>query len=173
MYIYNGQELSAREIKQLNPDVSYTDPQQVGGVLVQPTAKPNCGVLERATRDGVEVIDGLTYQNWKVVDMFSDYTDEDGVVVTKAEQEAEYVVKLHADKLKEAERAVQEHVNEVVKGYGYDSENSIAKYLVPGNEYYDECRELSLWIGLVWKAANASTATSIEDLMAELPELVI
>ncbi len=74
-----------------------------------------------------------------------------------------------ASKRKQAEDAVQSHITTTVKKLNYDDENSIAKYLVEGNEYYEECKALSLWIGLVWKTTNQSTATTLEELIGELP----
>jgi hypothetical protein len=82
--------------------------------------------------------------------------------------------------IKDAEEHIQSHINEVVKGLGYDNENSIAKYLVDGNPFYDECSAISLWIGNVWVTAftiqqdvlagNRAEPTT-EELLAELPEL--
>jgi hypothetical protein len=81
---------------------------------------------------------------------------------------------------KASERAIQSHINQVVKARGYDNENSIAKYLVVGNVFYDECRAISLWIGDVWAYAHQvqsdvegglRTLPTIEELIAELPEL--
>jgi hypothetical protein len=52
--------------------------------------------------------------------------------------------------IKRAADAVEAHISSQCKALGYDNENSIAKYLVVGNDFYDECRALSLWIGRVW-----------------------
>jgi len=49
------------------------------------------------------------------------------------------------------EKLAQEHITKTVKSLGYKTEDSIAKYLVTGNHYYDECKALSIWIGDVWK----------------------
>ena len=69
----------------------------------------------------------------------------------------------------QAERAVQAHINSVVRYIGYDDENSIAKYLVVGNAFYGECKKISLWIGSVWVATHNSTAATVEELIASLP----
>ena len=83
---------------------------------------------------------------------------------------------------KQAEQAIQSHINSVVTSRGYDNENSIAKYLVDGNPFYAECKAISLWIGNVWVYAHqvqadvmAGTRTmpTIEELIAELPALVV
>ena len=78
------------------------------------------------------------------------------------------------------EEAIQSHIVSTVKSKGYDSENSIAKYLVSGNPFYTECKALSLWIGAVWVKANAVMADVLngttaeptnEELIAMLPKL--
>ena len=62
---------------------------------------------------------------------------------------------------------------------GYDDQNSIAKYLVQGNPFYEECTAISLWIGAVWvtirniQAAVASGTRdmpTIDEVIAELPK---
>lgn len=75
------------------------------------------------------------------------------------------------------EQAVQGHIETVVTGLGYDSENSIAKYLVEGNPFYVECRAISLWIGAVWTKVHEVQADvlaggdepTLEELIASLP----
>jgi hypothetical protein len=52
--------------------------------------------------------------------------------------------------VKRAADAVEAHISAQCKALGYDNENSIAKYLVSGNDFYDECKSLSIWIGKVW-----------------------
>ena len=83
---------------------------------------------------------------------------------------------------KEAERAIQEHINTTVKDRGYDNENSIAKYLVDGNPFYAECKAISLWIGSVWTYTHQVQADvqggirpllTIQELIAELPTLEV
>jgi len=51
------------------------------------TPKPTAGQYQTVRRDGVvQDAKGNWVQAWAVVDMFSDYTDEGGVLHTKAEQ---------------------------------------------------------------------------------------
>lgn len=77
------------------------------------------------------------------------------------------------------EEEIQTHINEVVKKHGYDEENSIAKYLIDGNPFFEECKKISLWIGAVWVAA-IQIMNDVEsgnrdlpiDIITELPELV-
>lgn len=62
-------------------------------VLLSP--KPTAGTFESVRRSGVvQDANGNWVENYEVVPMFSDTTDEDGVTTTKAEHEAAYQVKL-------------------------------------------------------------------------------
>ena len=59
--------------------------------------KPDAGQYQNAVRNGVEKdANGNWVWAWAIRDMFSDYTDEDGVTHTKAEQEAAYQAQLDA-----------------------------------------------------------------------------
>jgi hypothetical protein len=80
--------------------------------------------------------------------------------------------------IKRAADAVEAHIGSQCKALGYDNENSIAKYLVVGNDFYAECEGLSLWIGKVWTKVisirDAVEADSIpepttDELIAMLP----
>ena len=82
---------------------------------------------------------------------------------------------------KAMEEGIESHINETVRAKGYNSQDSIAKYLVSGNPFESECRAISLWIGNVWVYAHQVQADvlagtrempSLEELIAELPELV-
>lgn len=80
-----------------------------------------------------------------------------------------------AIKSKSIEQAVQSHINAKCVSLGYDNENSIAKYLVEGNQFYEECKSLSLWIGNVWVKTfsiinEVRPIPTIEEILAELPE---
>ena len=64
------------------------------GLTLEPvfeTPKPEAGQYQNAVRNGVEKdAKGNWVWGWAIRDMFSDYTDEDGVTHTKADQEAAY-----------------------------------------------------------------------------------
>ena len=64
------------------------------GLKLEPvfeTPKPDAGQYQNAVRNGVEKdAKGNWVWAWAIRDMFSDYTDEDGVAHTKTEQEAAY-----------------------------------------------------------------------------------
>jgi hypothetical protein len=70
------------------------------GLKLEPvfeTPKPEAGQYQNAVRNGVEKdANGNWVWAWTVRDMFSDYTDEEGVLHTKAEQEAAYQAQLDA-----------------------------------------------------------------------------
>lgn len=81
---------------------------------------------------------------------------------------------------KNIEKAIQAHINNLVITKGYDNENSIAKYLVDTNPFYEECRAISIWIGNVWlktheiqREVEAGTRPipTINEVIAELPVL--
>jgi hypothetical protein len=63
---------------------------------VQKTEAPAVGQYQTARKDGVENVGGVWKEKWSVVDMFQDYTDDEGVTHTKAEQEAAYQADLDA-----------------------------------------------------------------------------
>ena len=82
---------------------------------------------------------------------------------------------------KEFEKAVQAHINSVVKTKDYDNENSIAKYLVDTNPFYEECKAISVWIGNVWIKAHeiqrevvegTRAMPTVDEVIVELPVLV-
>ena len=184
MFYKDNQLFTESEIKALNPNTSFPTPFMADGYeVVFDTPKPECGELEVAYQNGTEIDSkGNRVIKWSVKDMFSDYTKEDGTVVTKAQQEAEYMAKKLQDTAKAMEQGIENHINSVVQANGYNSQDSIAKYLVTGNPFYDECTAISLWIGSVWVyshqvqadvMAGTRAMPTIEELIAELPELVI
>lgn len=87
-----------------------------------------------------------------------------------------------ATTVKAMEEAIETHINTTVKAKGYNSQDSIAKYLVVSNPFYAECTAISLWIGSVWVYAHQVQADvmagtrampTIEEVIAELPVLVV
>ena len=72
------------------------DAMNLDPVLASPAA--TTGDYQVSVRDGVEQdANGNWVEKYVARDMFSDYTDEDGVSHTKAEQEAAYQARLDAD----------------------------------------------------------------------------
>ena len=71
----------------------------LGLTAVLAAPKPDCTDLEQIIGNGVTTdANGNTVEAWSVVDKFSDTTDEDGVVTTKAEHETAHTARLVADK---------------------------------------------------------------------------
>ena len=65
-------------------------------VLITP--KPDTTGYTQAVRDGVtQDANGNWVQAWTVVDMFSDYTDDEGNLVTKTDQENDYQARLNSE----------------------------------------------------------------------------
>ena len=61
-------------------------------------AKPELGEYEVAVANGVEFAEGNWVEAWVVVPMFPEYTNEEGVVVTEAEQIAAYEAQRAAER---------------------------------------------------------------------------
>ena len=60
--------------------------------------KPEVTGYTQAVRDGAtQDANGNWVQAWTVVDMFSDYTDQDGNLVTKTDQENDYQARLNSE----------------------------------------------------------------------------
>lgn len=101
----DGKEYSEREIKAIHKNISFKSPSQLSIYeVVLPTPKPECSELQQAIYDGVETDSkGNLVRKWKVVDMFQAYTNDEGVLVTKLEQEQAY----QAKKVEDASKAVR------------------------------------------------------------------
>lgn len=63
---------------------------------IEKTQAPTVGQYEVAAKDGIENVNGMWKEKWVINPMFSDYTDDEGVTHTKAEQEAAYQANLDA-----------------------------------------------------------------------------
>ena len=100
----SGEVHSQGEIRKLNPNTSLPrvwnanvcEALGIDPVLVTP--KPEVTGYTQAIRDGVEQdTNGNWVQAWSVVSMFSEYTDDEGVVHTVAEQETAYQARLDTE----------------------------------------------------------------------------
>ena len=97
MYYNNidGKTYTESEIKALYPNTSFPSPFVAPEEfsVVFDTPKPEVTDLQIAYQDGTELDSkGNRVVKWSIRDMFSDYTDESGVVHTKAEQEEAYLL---------------------------------------------------------------------------------
>ena len=94
----SGEVKTQGEIRRLNPSTSFprvwnTDTCDYIGIdPVLNAPKPDVTNLQQVLADGVEQ-DALSnwVDKWRVADKFSEYTDEDEVVHTKAEQETAFL----------------------------------------------------------------------------------
>ena len=94
----SGEVKTQGEIRRLHPSTSFprvwnTDTCDYIGIdPVLASPKPEVTNLQQVLADGVEQ-DALSnwVEKWRVADKFSDYTDEEGVVHTKADQESAYL----------------------------------------------------------------------------------
>jgi hypothetical protein len=94
----SGEVKTQGEIRRLNPSTSFPrvwnqdtcDYIGIDPVLASP--KPDVTNLQQVLADGVEQ-DALSnwVEKWIIADKFSDYTDEDNVLHTKAEQETAFL----------------------------------------------------------------------------------
>ena len=100
-----GEVTTPGEWRQANKHISLprvwtaTTLTDLGLTAVLAAPKPDCTDLEQVIGNGVTTdAKGNTVEAWSVVDKFSDTTDEDGVVTTKAEHETAHTARLVADK---------------------------------------------------------------------------
>jgi hypothetical protein len=106
---------------------------------VEKTEAPAVGQYQTAQKDGIENVGGVWKEKWKVVDMFQDYTDDEGVTHTKAEQESAYQADLDA-KAKEAAIAkinatFEEEIAAVKEGYLEDEIKSWPQQVAEAQAY--------------------------------------
>lgn len=134
------------QIRAENPNISFPKPMTVevfDGLGYDPvliTPKPETTGYTTAVRDGATQDANRNWvQAWKVVDMFQDYTEEDGTVVTKADQEAAYQAKLDAEAkasaIAEINRTFEEEVAVIKEGYTEDEIKSWDQQLAEAEAY--------------------------------------
>jgi hypothetical protein len=81
----------------------------------------------------------------------------------------------------ELENAVDQHIRTVCTSKGYDSEDSLSKYMArPNSPWYAECIALGDWIDACWLKchevlnaiiAEERPAPTAEELLTELPAI--
>ena len=98
-----GEIKTQGELRRDNPNMSMPkvwtsnvhDALNVDPVFAAPKPTDGIGQYQHVIRNGVvQDANNNWVQAWQITDMFSDYTDEEGVVHTKAEQEAAYQTQL-------------------------------------------------------------------------------
>ena len=168
-----------RHFAEANKDIQALE--REGWAVVMPFPKPTPATdLKRVIRNGVEIdANGNTVEAWIEVNMFtSDLLDEDGVTVLKtiAEQESDYLAKLETDAINTirttASNYVQGLIDTEAQSLGFDNINSIAKFIGFVNPYEADAISLRNWCALMWETTETTTATTIEELLLELPTRV-
>jgi len=127
----SGEVMTMGQIRKLFSNVSLPkvwnqsvfDSLGIDPVLITP--KPETTGYTTAVRDGAtQDANGNWVQAWKIVDMFADYTDDEGVVHTKAEQEAAYQAKLDAEAkasaIAQINQTFEEEIAVIKSGYTED-----------------------------------------------------
>ena len=159
------------------------------------TPKPITTELQVTYIDGTEIDSkGNLVTKWSVKDKFNDYTNDEGVIVTKADQEVAYTTQLTEEKIKAAREtmtnAVQTLVDNKAREFRWDDIKSAragAGVPLEGTEsvaeitIHTEAVKLAKWDRAVWAKAGEIEAAvlagtrvipTVEELLAELPVLV-
>jgi len=96
--------------------------------------KPDTTGYTQAIRNGAtQDANGNWVQAWTVVDMFQDYTDDEGVTHTKAEQEAAYQAKLNEGIFTSIQDATQQRLDDFARTRNYDGMLSLCTYATSSN----------------------------------------
>jgi hypothetical protein len=157
-----------------------------GFVVVMPTPKPTPTTeLKQVLRDGV-AIDALgnTVMAWKEVDMFNDYTDDDGILVTKLEQEQVYLAKLAEDAIKakilEGETYIEGLLEAEVEKFNtkyytkFSLINDMASYAIDiAYSLQTQCDTLIKWKNNLWDTARANQASVLAGTMTDAEFLAL
>ena len=116
-------------------DSNVCDALGIDPVLEAP--KPEATGYTQAIRNGVvQDANGNWVQAWTVVDMFSDYTDDEGVMHTKAEQEAAYQARLNEEVREAVIVAVQQRLDDFAATKNYSGILSACTYATSTNDIF-------------------------------------
>ena len=98
---------------------------------------------------------------------------------TKVKTKEQKAQEAQAATIKRLESDVDRHIAEACKAWGYDSADSISKYMArPNSVWHDECIALGDWIDGCWLKchevmndvlAGSRPVPTSEELVAELP----
>jgi hypothetical protein len=95
-----GEVLSQGQVRNLHKNTSFPKTwtpeiiEELGLDPVFETPAPTITHYQTAFKDGVEQVDGKWVWKWAIGPVFTDFTNEDGAVVTAAEQEAAYKARI-------------------------------------------------------------------------------
>ena len=154
-----------------------------GAKIVFPTPKPTTTQLQQAVRNGVELdANGNTVQAWIVQDMFSDYINDEGVLVTKLEQEEAYMDRLEEDAIKAEAKLVETTIQKILDdssvSRGYDNIVSECSYATSTGAFGAEAQKTVNWRDAVWTyvfqvqadvMAGTMPKPTLEELVDGLP----
>ena len=157
-----------------------------GFVVVMPTPKPTPTTeLKQVLRDGV-IVDALgnTVMAWKEVYMFNDYTDDDGILVTKLEQEQVYLAKLAEDAIKakilEGETYIEGLLEAEVEKFNtkyytkFSLINDMASYAIDiAYSLQTQCDTLIKWKNNLWDTARTNQASVLDGTITDAEFLAL
>lgn len=187
----NEYSLSERDIRNTNPNTSFPVPfiAPAEYAWVFPTPQPEYDQVIRSVREIAPVLSakGEYEQQWEVVPKFQEYTDDEGITHTVAEQEEAAIA---VDKATKAEAlqtsviaATQSRLDDFAKTRNYDGILSLCTYatsLIPKfkaeGQYGVEARDAT-WAKLYEMLAEVEAGTrpmpsGFDDIEPELPVLV-
>lgn len=187
----NEYPLTERDIRNANPNTSFPVPfiAPAEYAWVFPTPQPEYDQVIRSVREIAPVLSakGEYEQRWEIVPKFVEYTDDEGVTHTVAEQEAAAIA---VDKAAKAEAlqtsviaATQNRLDDFAKTRNYDGILSLCTYatsLIPKfkaeGQYGVEARDAT-WAKLYEMLAEVEAGTrpmpsGFADIEPELPVLV-
>lgn len=178
------------DIRAANPNTSYPQPFPVpdGYALVFPTPQPTHNAVIQAVQEIAPELTakGTWEQRWTVVPRFTEYTDEQGVIRTVAEQEAAAIAADRTSKAKALQdsivQATQQRLDDFARTRSYDGILSACTYATSGVErfategrYAVQVRD-ETWATLYAildqvQAGERPAPNSFADIEAELPNL--
>lgn len=188
----NAYPLTERDIRAAHPNTSFPSqfraPEGYEWVFPTPQPTPPNPVIQMARETAPAVSSkGQWEQQWEVVDKFADYTDDEGVLHTKDEQEA---AALAADAAAKAEAlkssivsATEQRLDAFARTRGYDDIKSASDYAgcsvpqfsIEGQyckdkraETWAKCYEILAEV----QAGTRPVPSGYDDIEPDLPALV-
>lgn len=190
--IKDGRIINANDFSAEYPDlyipapIPYTD---YGWSVIFPAPQSTLSnAVTKRWQEGAPVLTakGTWEQTWVEVDVYSDYTDFEGVLHTKAEQEAAAISADNAEKIKNLQASIttqtQQRLDDFAKTKGYDNIISACSYATSTSKYglegqYCVSAREATWdkvfsIQAEVEAGTRPMPTSYADIESELPVLV-
>lgn len=183
----NQYPVSENEIRATHPNTSFPVPftPPDGYTWVFPRPQPTFDPVLRIARLTKPELTSLGHweQCWEVVPRFSEYTDEQGVLHTVAEQEARAIAADRATKAQALQAATQQRLDAFAQTRGYDDIKSACGYAGCSVVKFDTegtyCRDAraETWAALYnllaqVEAGTRPMPTSFADVEPLLPTLV-